>query len=83
MSLCLVSSENITALPVANMRDVTACARAFADAVENGEITVERCIVVAIVNGGLDYSAWGQTPTLIEATGLLELASRKIEREVE
>jgi hypothetical protein len=79
--LRIVDSDNVRQLPVGNLRDIAAAARGFADAVEAGSIDVDRCIIVAIVDGALDYSAWGNPPCIVEAIGMLEMASRKIERD--
>jgi hypothetical protein len=54
---------------------------AIADAIENGEIAMEQAVLVAVVDGAVTYAPIG-TVTLVEATGLLELASRKIERDM-
>ena len=79
--LRLVSIDGESTLPV-DLSDVATSARAFADQIDAGKINVERLIVVGIVNGVVTYTAWGKTPTVLEATGLLELASRRIERDV-
>lgn len=60
---------------------IAASAHALGDAIEAGKIAVEKCILVAIVDGMVTYTAWGGV-TLVEATGLLELASRRIERDM-
>lgn len=59
---------------------VVAWARALADSLEQGTVVVEKCILVAMVDGAVTYTAAGGV-TIMEATGLLELASRRIERD--
>lgn len=59
---------------------VAAWARALADTLEQGKIAVEKAILVAIVDGAVTYTAVGGV-SVMEATGLLELASRRIERD--
>lgn len=59
---------------------VTAWARALAESLEEGKIVIEKCILVAIVDGAVTYAAAGGV-TVMDATGLLELASRRIERD--
>ena len=59
---------------------VTVWARALADTLEEGTVAIEKCILVAIVDGAVTYTAAGGV-SIVEATGLLELASRRIERD--
>lgn len=79
--LRLVSIDGERTIPV-DLSDIADAARSFADQVDAGKLDIERCIVIGIVNGSVTYTAWGKTPSILEATGLLELASRKIERDV-
>ncbi len=74
--LKLVESDNITVISPASLRDIAKSARAFADAVEAGDIDVERCVLVVIRDGDIDYTAWGDPPSIVEAIGMLEMASR-------
>lgn len=53
--------------------------RELAAIIESGR--VEHAIVVGVIDGSVSYAPIG-TVTLVEATGLLELASRKIERDL-
>lgn len=53
---------------------------ALGEAILRGELNVEQAIVVAVVDGGVTYTPLGHVP-LAEGIGLLELASRKIERD--
>jgi hypothetical protein len=46
-----------------------------------GKISIEQAIIVAVVDGGVTYTPFGHV-TLVEGVGLLELASRKIERDM-
>lgn len=59
---------------------VIAWGRALADSLERGEIVIEKAVLVAIVDGAVTYTACGGV-TVMEATGLLELCSRRIERD--
>lgn len=54
--------------------------RALADMIENG-LDFTHGMIVGVVNGSVSYAPLG-TITLIEATGLMELANRKIERDL-
>lgn len=60
---------------------VAAWAHGLGDAIEAGNLTVEKAILVAIVDGAVTYTSVGAL-TVMEATGLLELCSRRIERDV-
>lgn len=59
---------------------VVAWGRALADSLERGDVVIEKAILVAMVDGAVTYTACGGV-TIMEATGLLELASRRIERD--
>jgi hypothetical protein len=59
---------------------VLAWAQALVETLERGEVVVEKCILVAMVDGDVTYTAAGSV-SIMEATGLLELASRRIERD--
>jgi hypothetical protein len=80
--LRLVAVDGEQTVQVGPLHDIAEAARAFADAVDAGKIQVERLLLIGIVEGAVSYTAWGQAPSVLEATGLLELASRKIERDV-
>lgn len=54
---------------------------ALGESILAGKITIEQAILVAIIDGGVTYTPFGHV-TLGEATGYLELASRKIERDM-
>lgn len=54
--------------------------RALADLIEGG-LDVSSGIIVGVVDGKVSYAPLGDI-SLIEATGLLELVSRKIERDL-
>lgn len=62
------------------MDPVAAWAHALGDSIEAGKIVVEKCILVAIVDGAVTYTSVGPI-NVVEATGLLELCSRRIERD--
>lgn len=51
------------------------------ESILQGKISVEQAIVVAVIDGGVTYTPFGHV-TLVEGVGLLELASRKIERDM-
>lgn len=53
----------------------------IADQIESGDLAMDQAILVAVVDGAVTYAPIG-TVTLVEAVGLLELASRKVERDM-
>lgn len=53
---------------------------ALGESILQGKISIEQAILVAVVDGGVTYTPFGHV-TLVEGVGLLELASRKIERD--
>ena len=55
--------------------------RSMADLVEGG-LNVKHGLVVAVVDGAVSYAPLGEI-SLCEATGLLALASRKVERDLQ
>lgn len=57
---------------------IVAAARAFADAVEAGDVPAEKVIVVCVVGGMLDLAIFGPSPTIAEGLGLLDLAKAKV-----
>lgn len=59
---------------------IAASVRSLADLIEGG-LRVEHGLVVAVVDGSVSYAPLG-TISLMEATGLLQLASRKVERDL-
>jgi hypothetical protein len=54
---------------------------ALGESILAGKLSVEQAIVVAVVDGAVTYTAFGHV-TLVEGVGLLELASRKVERDM-
>lgn len=58
--------------------EIVAHARAFADAVEAGDVEAEKVIVVCVVGGMLDLAIFGPSPSIAEGIGLLELAKAKV-----
>lgn len=78
MSLRVVDSGNIVAFPGGELSDVVAAARGFADAVEGGQLNADRVIVVSVVDGKVEFTVFGQSPTIAEGIGLLELAKARI-----
>lgn len=54
---------------------------ALGESILEGKLSVEQAIVVAVVDGCVTYTPLGHV-TLVEGVGLLELASRKIERDM-
>jgi hypothetical protein len=53
---------------------------ALGEQIAVGQISIEQAILVAVIDGGVTYTPFGHV-TLAEGIGLLELASRKIERD--
>lgn len=53
---------------------------ALSDKLAAGELVIEKGLLVCLVNGAVTYSPVGEV-NLLEATGLLGLASRRIERD--
>lgn len=53
---------------------------ALGESILAGKLSVEQAIVVAVVDGGVTYTPMGHV-TIVEGIGLLEMASRKIERD--
>jgi hypothetical protein len=54
---------------------------AIGESILQGKIDIEQAIVIAVADGGVTYTAFGNVK-LAEGIGLLELASRKIERDL-
>lgn len=54
---------------------------ALGESILAGKISIEQAIVVAIIDGSLTYTPFGHV-TLVEGVGMMELASRKIERDM-
>lgn len=61
--------------------DIAASFVALGELQLQGKLNVEQAIVVAVIDGAVTYAPVG-TVTLVEAVGLLELASRKVERDM-
>jgi hypothetical protein len=61
-----------------NSEKIAAEARAFADKVESGELEAERVILVCVIDGLLDLTVFGPSPTIADGIGMLELAKAKI-----
>jgi hypothetical protein len=61
-------------------QQMAASVRALADLIEGG-LDVEHGVIVAVVDGAVSYAPLGEI-SLVEATGLLALASRKVERDL-
>ena len=76
MTLKLVhDAENVVELGVYNPALIPEIARTFADKVEDGEFgMVERAVVILETEHGLIKFYWGETPTHLEAVGMLQLA---------
>lgn len=73
MSLKLVAE--VVPLPVNDIRDIAATARAFADALEKGEIPSPAFVTVIMTDGDeLHTLHWGECPNWHEAAGILEAA---------
>lgn len=77
--LRVVEKENVTALPVGNLREIVSAAQGFADAVAEGGIALRSAIIVTVDREGLlDIACLGEQPLSSEAVGMLELAKAKI-----
>jgi hypothetical protein len=66
-----VVSDNTVQLPVYNYQDIAACARKWADQVEEG---IERVILVTVTSDGIGLNLWGQNTSGYEMVGILEAA---------
>lgn len=75
--LRLVESGKIARLPVGNLREIADAARAFADLVDDG-LSVETAFLVTVIDGELQFTVLGDSPTIAEGLGLLDLAKAKI-----
>lgn len=53
---------------------------ALGEAICAGKIAVEKAVIVAEVDGAITYTPVGHV-TIVEGIGMLEMASRKIERD--
>lgn len=80
MSLRLIVTDGEQIVPD-NEQLMAASFIALGESILKGAIKIEQAIVIAVIDGGTTYTPIGQI-NLVEATGLLELASRKIERDM-
>lgn len=71
MSLRLVSESEPSS-------DIAAAARGFADAIDAGKINVGRAILIAVIDGKMEFTCFGESPSISEGIGYLELAKAKI-----
>jgi hypothetical protein len=55
--------------------------RELANLIESGKIELRHGVITAVVDGAVSYAPIGAI-SLIETVGLLELASRKVERDM-
>ena len=79
MSIRLVDKDNVFNLSVGNLRDIGTAAQGFADAINGGDLDgLETAIVIIKVNGRVDMTVMGESPSIAEGLGLLELAKAKI-----
>lgn len=79
MNLRLVAKDNVAALPVANMHDIAAAAQGFADAIADGDLEGLETVVLITKRGGrVDFAVLGESPSIAEGIGLLELAKAKV-----
>ena len=53
---------------------------ALGESIIAGKIKLEQALLVAVVDGSVTYTPFGHV-SIVEGVGLLELASRKIERD--
>jgi hypothetical protein len=80
MSLRLISSEGEQTAPLDDQM-MAASFIALGESIMSGKISISQAIVVAVVDGCVTYTPFGHV-ALAEGVGLLELASRKIERDM-
>jgi hypothetical protein len=80
LRLAAVNGEAM--VPVGPLADdlMAASFIALGESILAGKIKIEQAIVVAVIDGGVTYTPIGHV-SIVEGIGLLELASRKIERD--
>ena len=75
MTLRLVETDNVAELSVYNFQDLVACARRFADQLEEGvQGEPFRVALVIQSNDGLTISVWGESADAHQLMGLFEAA---------
>lgn len=74
MTLKLVVPDNISELPVENVKDLAAQARTFADKLEAGEFGEVTRVLTVIDGSPLRFQYSGDTATAYELMGLLTAA---------
>lgn len=80
MSELRLAAVNGSPTEALDFNEIAESFEAIGGLVRSGEMAVERALVVALVEGRVTYSPIGHI-TLLEATGLLQLASRALERD--
>lgn len=78
MSLHLAAVNGERTIPIDPGSDIAACARAFADLIDNGEVEADSAIVILDVHGFIEFLSFGPSPSISEALGMLDLAKAKI-----
>lgn len=80
MSLRLIVSDGEQLVPDSEQL-MAASFIALGESIIAGTLKIEQALVVAVVDGAVTYTPFGHV-TLVEGIGILELASRKIERDM-
>lgn len=82
LRLASINGEPIIEVgPIATHEEMIAASFiGIGESVLSGKLAIEQAIVVAVIDGMLTYTPIGSV-TVVEGIGLLELASRKIERD--
>lgn len=82
LRLAAVNGEPIVSIgPLATHDELMAASFiTLGEAIIAGKISIEKAVLVAFVDDGLTYQPFGPV-TIVEGVGMLELASRKIERD--
>jgi hypothetical protein len=71
--------DNVSELPVGNLRDIPAELRELANTVERGEAgDVESCIFLVVREGGISIYVRGESCSAYELMGLFEAAKLRV-----
>ena len=74
-----VDNTNVSEFPHANLNDIAAMARKFADDLESGKYgETARVIVIAENECGLNIFGWGANTTPYELMGLFEASKLRV-----
>lgn len=71
--------DNVSQLPVANLKDIADMARRFADAIDAGEHgEVDRVVCLVQNEDGISIFGWGENTTAYELMGLFEAGKLRV-----